>query len=333
MHGVATAWALEARSKGSKDWEKISVVLHSSYPPEAMSAIQESGATVFVPCVGKDDAVSTSASGALETPKRTPKAEGGGASAGKVAAALAPPAAVASQSTVAISSPSKSPSKQLNLDSLDIKVTKDVVQKYKSAKEARGGGASGYKLTVNLSGVVTTSGRAKVVGVINLVDRRNAPCWILKPDVLIDTLQALTENPHLACLSDLAKSAKEVPLRDIPCGADVGKLSYSKTGSAFPITTTMFSLDVSEKIRPPAEEAVCLVQMLHEVVTSKVFKEAYTDMMVNGGGRWAKLGSQIEQDNHSCWVIFKGCNLEVVDPSPLNTVLMETKTSRKPCPS
>lgn len=106
---------------------------------------------MFVPCVGKDDAVSTSASGALETPKRTPKAEGGGASAGKVAAALAPPAAVASQSTVAISSPSKSPSKQLNLDSLDIKVTKDVVQKHKSAKEARGGGASGYKLTVNLS--------------------------------------------------------------------------------------------------------------------------------------------------------------------------------------
>ena len=46
-------------------------------------------------------------------------------------------------------------------------------------------------------------------------------------------------------------------------------------------------------------------------------------MMVNGGGRWAKLGSQIEQDNHSCWVIFKGCNLEVVDPSPLNTVLMD----------
>ena len=45
--------------------------------------------------------------------------------------------------------------------------------------------------------------------------------------------------------------------------------------------------------------------------------------MVNGGGRWAKLGSQIEQDNHSCWVIFKGCNLEVVDPSPLNTVLMD----------
>ena len=122
-----------------------------------MSAIQESGLElqcVFVPCVGKDDAVSTSASDALETPKRTPKAEGGGASAGKVAAALAPPAAVvASQSTVAISSPSKSPQKQLNLDSLDIKVTKDVVQKYKSAKEARGGGASGYKLTVNLSGV------------------------------------------------------------------------------------------------------------------------------------------------------------------------------------
>ena len=105
MHGVATAWALEARSKGSKDWENISVVLHSSCPAEAMSAIQESGATVlvFVPCVGKDDAVSTSASGALETPKHTPKAEGGGASAGKVATALAPPAAVASQSTVAIS--------------------------------------------------------------------------------------------------------------------------------------------------------------------------------------------------------------------------------------
>ena len=123
--------------------------------------------------------MSTSASGALETPKRTPKAEGGGASAGKVAAALAPPAAVASQSTVAISSPSKSPSKQLNLDSLDIKkVTKDVVQKCKSAKEARGGGASGYKLTVNLSGVVTTSGRAKVVGVVNLVDRQ-AQCPLL----------------------------------------------------------------------------------------------------------------------------------------------------------
>ena len=136
----------------------------------------------------------------------------------------------------------------------------------------------------------------------HVVDRHDNPFWIFKPDAVIDLLQALTENPHLAGLSEFAKGVAEIPLRDIPAGADVGRLSYNKEGSAFPVTTTMFSLDLSEKIRPPEEELSCLLQMLHEVVTSKVFKDVYVDIMLNGGGRWVNIGRQIEQDNHSCWL-------------------------------
>ena len=330
VHAVATAFAMEARASGVQDWADVTVVVHDN-KAEAMEAVYACGATVFVPCVGKDDAVLVTA-----TTPATPVVGGGGGSvavAGKSddskpsAAAGAPNAPPGAHLTG--SSPAVSPSKQLGLDNLDIKVGREVVQKYKNAKEARGDAANGYKLAFHLSGVVkSSSGKARVVGTMDLVDKRGNSYWILKPDVLIDTLQALTENSHLSALSDFAKSAVEVPLRDIPNGADVGKLSYSKTGSAFPVTTTMFSLDVSEKVRPPEDETLSLVQMVHEVVTSKIFKEVYTDMMVNGGGRWGKLGGQIQQDNHVCWSIFKNCDLHVVNPSPLNTTLMDNEVKK-----
>ena len=42
-------------------------------------------------------------------------------------------------------------------------------------------------------------------------------------------------------------------MRDIPNGADVGKVSFStkKTGSAFPVNATMFSLDLCLKRSAP----------------------------------------------------------------------------------
>ena len=52
----------------------------------------------------------------------------------------------------------------------------------------------------------------------------------------------------------------------------------------------MFSLDLSEKIRPPEEEVVSLVQMVHEVVGSKIFKDTYTDICVS---QWGSLGEPL----------------------------------------
>ena len=111
----------------------------------------------------------------------------------------------------------------------------------------------------------------------------------------------------------------------LPTGlADVGKVSFSKkTGSAFPVNATMFSLDLSEKIRPPEEEVVSLVQMVHEVVGSKIFKDTHTDICVNGG-RWENLfGRNGPPETHSIWQILKNCDLDVVNPSPLDTTLMD----------
>ena len=148
------------------------------------------------------------------------------------------------------------------------------------------------------------------------------------PDVLIDTLQALTENPHLACLSDLAKSASQrgsFARHSLRCRCWEAVLLQDWVSFSNHNHHHVFPGRVRED--SPSCRGGCLpganVAAARSCDIPKVFKEAYTDMMVNGGGRWAKLGSQIEQDNHSCWVIFKGCNLEVVDPSPLNTVLMD----------
>ena len=164
---------------------------------------------------------------------------------------------------------------------MDLKVDKKTLQKFKSAKSA---GPVKWKLSFHLSVIVKTSGRAKVVGTFTLTDRHGNPYYAFMSDAVIDTLQALIEVPPLAALTDFAKSLSEVTMRDIPNGADVGKVSFSKkTGSAFPVNATMFSLDLSEKIRPPEEEVVSLVQMVHEVVGSKIFKDTYTDICVNGG--------------------------------------------------
>ena len=169
-----------------------------------------------------------------------------------------------------------------------------------------------------------TSGRAKVVGTFTLTDRHGNPYYAFKSDAVIDTLQALIEVPPLAALTDFAKSLSEVTMRDIPNGADVGKVSFSKkTGSAFPVNATMFSLDLSEKIRPPEEEVVSLVQMVHEVAGSKMFKDTHTDICVKMGvaGR-TSLGEMAPQ-KHSIWQILKNCDLDVVNPSPLDTTLMD----------
>ena len=333
VHAVATKFAVEAHSKGGTQWSNIFVVVHDNYM-EAFKAVQASGGNEFVFCHTKDDASSvnpvpktpdngTGAAVAAAVGAAGPVAATGVGGGSPSSASGARPAAAGASHGAGMRSPSTSPSKQLNLDNLGIKVGKDVVQKYKKAKDARSEGTSSYKLVVRHSGVVVTSGRAKVVGTFTVEDRRNNVFWVFKPDAVIDTLQALTENSHLAPLSQLALSATEIDLRDIPHGADVGRLSYSKTGSAFPVTTVMFSLDVSEKIWPAEEDLLCLLEMLHEVITSNVFKDVYTDMMINGGGRWEKLGAQIKQDNHACWVIFKGCTLDIVGQSPLNTTMMD----------
>ena len=325
VHAVATAFALEAQGGGDPYWNNVTVVMHDSMA-EAMKAVHESGATVLVPCVSKDDVMVESKQG-----PSTPMARvlvGGAKSTGETTPS--PCSTSASGGTAAaggggaggVQSPSVSPSKQLNLDNMDLKVNKKTLQKFRNAK---GVGGIQYRLTVHLSGFVTTSGRDKTVGVFTLTDTHGNPYYAFKSDAVIDTFRALTEVPPLAALTDFSKSLVEVDMRDIPSGADVGKVSYSKkTGSAFPVTATMFSLDLSEKIRPPEEEIVSLMQMVHEVIGSKVFKETYIDICVNGG-RWENLFGRngAPPETHSIWQILKNCGLNVVSPSPLDTTLLD----------
>ena len=118
-------------------------------------------------------------------------------------------------------------------------------------------------------------------------------------------------------------------MRDIPNGADVGKEGFlpqrRRVQPAFPVNATMFSLDLSEKIRPPEEEVVSLVQMVHhEVVGSKIFKDTHTDDICVNGGRWENLfGRNGPPETHPIWQILKNCDLNVVNPSPLDTTLMD----------
>ena len=323
VHALATAFALEAHAGGSPDWGSVAVVVHDSMA-DALKAVHDSGANTFVPCVGKDEAI-VKTSPVPSTPKASGVAGAAKTGEGKASSpsAHSGSAAAAGRGGGTMRSPSVSPSKHLNLDEMDLKVDKKTLQKFKSAKSA--GGPVKWKLSFCLSDIVKTSGRAKVVGTFTLTDRHGNPYYAFKSDSVIYTLQALVEVPALAALTDFAKSLEEVTMRDIPSGADVGKVSYSKkTGSAFPVNTTMFSLDLSEKIRPPKEELVSLVQMVHEVVGSKVFKDTYIDICVNGG-RWENLfgTNGAPPETHSIWQILKNCDLDVVDPSPLDTTLMD----------
>ena len=84
----------------------------------------------------------------------------------------------------------------------------------------------------------------------------------------------------------------------------------------------MFSLDLSEKIRPPEEEVVSLVQMVHEVVGSKIFKDTRTLTFASMGvaGR-TSLGEMAPQKHTPSGK--SNCDLDVVNPSPLDTTLMD----------
>ena len=70
-------------------------------------------------------------------------------------------------------------------------------------------------------------------------------------------------------------------------------------------------------------EAVNIIQMVHEVVGSKIFKDTYIDICVNG--RWENLFGKNggPPETHSIWQILKSCDLDVVNPSPLDTTLMD----------
>ena len=289
VHALATAFALEAYAGGSPDWGSVAVVVHDSMMTDALKAVHDSGASTFVPCIGKEEVIAKTAP-EPSTPKASGIAGAAKTSEGKASSPSAHSGSAAAAGRgarwgTAQSPSSVSPSKHLNLDDLDLKVDKKTLQKFKSAKSA---GPVKWKLSsFHLSVIVKTSGRAKVVGTFTLTDRHGNPCYAFKSDAVIDTLQALIEVPPLAALTDFAKSLSEVTMRDIPNGADVGKVSFllkeEDGGSAFPVNATMFSLDLSEKIRPPEEEVVSLVQMVHEVVGSKIFKDTHTDICASMG--------------------------------------------------
>ena len=85
------------------------------------------------------------------------------------------------------------------------------------------------------------------MGTFTLTDRHGNPYYAFMSDAVIDTLQALIEVPPLAALTDFAKSLSEVTMRDIPNGADVGKVSFSKKRRVQPF-----------QLMPPCSLLTCL---------------------------------------------------------------------------
>ena len=122
-----------------------------------LQAVHDSGASTFVPCIGKEEVIAKTAP-EPSTPKASGIAGAAKTSEGKASSpsAHSGSAAAAGRGGGTAQSPSVSPSKHLNLDDLDLKVDKKTLQKFKSAKSA---GPVKWKLSFHLSVIVKTSGR------------------------------------------------------------------------------------------------------------------------------------------------------------------------------
>ena len=151
VHALATAFALEAYAGGSPDWGSVAVVVHDSMT-DALKAVHDSGASTFVPCIGKEEVIAKTAP-EPSTPKASGIAGAAKTSEGKASSpsAHSGSAAAAGRGGGTAQSPSVSPSKHLNLDDLDLKVDKKTLQKFKSAKSA---GPVKWKLSFHLSVIV-----------------------------------------------------------------------------------------------------------------------------------------------------------------------------------
>ena len=200
------------------------VVVHDSMT-DTLKAVHDSGASTFVPCIGKEEVTAKTAP-EPSTPKASGIAGAAKTSEGKASSpsAHSGSAAAAGRGAVALRSPHQSLRQST---SIWMTWTSRLARKrFRSSKVLRVLVLSSGSF--HLSVIVKTSGRAKVVGTFTLTDRHGNPYYAFKSDAVIDTLQALIEVPPLAALTDFAKSLSEVTMRDIPNGADVGKVSFSK---------------------------------------------------------------------------------------------------------
>lgn len=326
VRGIACEWAMEKLKLGDDDWRKV-VISICENDSCAHIVARDAGATHFVACKNTDDIIQITS---LGKPASGPQAvEASSLSSFKSGVPINGDSGVFIKQEKGVEEPPSSDivaSKSLGLDEMDFKISKESIKSIAKARESVSSARSdllSYRLAFHLTPIINVSGRAKVAGVIGLFDKRNEPFWVYKPEIVSDTFQVLVQtHPGLSHMTDFISGLSTAHQRDIPCGANLGKMVVNKKGQAYPVHVNMFTLDLSEKIRDQHEELKSLVQNFHEAFTSRFYKEAYIEMMLVNR-RFENLGRLVDKPTNHAWTTFRDCQLEVNESTPLNTFLLD----------
>ena len=147
--------------------------------------------------------------------------------------------------------------------------------------------------------------------------------WAFKAAAVKETLEYLSKSTQaFSSLIPVVNSMRVVQLRDIPFGANVGRVVSGKKGT-FPVETLTFSVSGKGKILPAAEEAKAIAGGLKQILGSRMFRDVYLEVL-RGNKKTHKLGKALESENNYVWTIFKKCGVDLQFNTPMNKYLLNS---------
>ena len=147
--------------------------------------------------------------------------------------------------------------------------------------------------------------------------------WAFKAVAVKETLEYLSKSTQaFSSLIPVVDSMRVVQLRDIPFGANVGRVVSGKKGT-FPVETLTFFVSGKGKILPAVEEAKAIAGGLKQILGSRMFRDVYLEVL-RGNKKTNKLGKALESENNYVWTIFKKCGVDIQFNTPMNKFLLNS---------
>ena len=178
-----------------------------------------------------------------------------------------------------------------------------------------------YVALFSVSPLITIGNQKTVIVPFIILEDDDKTFWAFKASKVKEALEYLsTRIAAFSSLRDVVQSMRPYQLRDVPYGANVGRVNMGKKGS-FPVESLAFIVNSSGKILHPHKEAREIANGLKQVFGSKLFRDVYVEML--RGGRTLNMAKSIEPENNHVWTIFQNLTVEVQVDVPLNTHMLD----------
>ena len=145
--------------------------------------------------------------------------------------------------------------------------------------------------------------------------------WAFKASKVKEALEYLcTRVPTFSSLGSVVESMRPFQIRDVPFGANVGRVNVGKKGS-FAVESLAFIVEGEGKVVHPHEEVKAIAHGLKQVFASKMFRKVYIEML--RGGKTLNMAKSIEEENNHVWTIFCNLSVDVKLDVPLNMLMLD----------